>query len=169
MSTTVSYKGNTIATVDNDTATLTTAGKYLEADIILTDTSSGGSGFPATLIKTLTVPEAVNAFQFEWDSALDAYDFVYAKLDFELTASDWLYYKIGNDSETYGLSHDHHTFSIVISKQDTTGTSKRVFFPSNRVQTAPVGSVINIRTYVSTKYIKAGSTITFWGWNYADL
>lgn len=41
MSTTVSYKGNTIATVNNNTKTLTTQGKYLEADVILTDTSGG--------------------------------------------------------------------------------------------------------------------------------
>lgn len=39
MSTTVSYKGNTIATVSNNTKTLETEGKYLEADIILTDVS----------------------------------------------------------------------------------------------------------------------------------
>ena len=39
MSTTVSYKGNTLTTVDNNTKTLETEGKYLEADIILTDVS----------------------------------------------------------------------------------------------------------------------------------
>lgn len=37
MATTVSYKGSTIATVSNNTKTLETEGKYLEADIILTD------------------------------------------------------------------------------------------------------------------------------------
>ena len=40
MSTTVSYKGSTIATVNNNTKTLKTEGKYLEADVILTDDSS---------------------------------------------------------------------------------------------------------------------------------
>lgn len=40
MATTVSYKGNTIATVDNNTKTLKTEGKYLEADVVLTDSSS---------------------------------------------------------------------------------------------------------------------------------
>ena len=42
MSTTVSYKGSTIATVDNSTKTLKTAGKYLEGDVVLTDVTSGG-------------------------------------------------------------------------------------------------------------------------------
>lgn len=40
MSTTVTYKGQTIATVQNQTKTLLTKGKYLEDDITLTD--SGG-------------------------------------------------------------------------------------------------------------------------------
>ena len=43
MSTTVQYKGNTLATVSNDTKTLKTAGKYMEGDVVLTDVS-GGSG-----------------------------------------------------------------------------------------------------------------------------
>lgn len=40
MSTTVSYKGSTIATVNNNTKTLNTAGKYVEANIILTDVTA---------------------------------------------------------------------------------------------------------------------------------
>lgn len=43
MSTTVSYKGATIATVSNNTKTLLTEGKYLEDDLTLTDVSGGGS------------------------------------------------------------------------------------------------------------------------------
>lgn len=43
MSTTVSYKGQTITTVSNDTKTLLTEGKYLEDDLTLTDVSGGGA------------------------------------------------------------------------------------------------------------------------------
>lgn len=39
MSTTVTYKGNVIATVDNNTKTLNTRGKYLEDNVTLTDVS----------------------------------------------------------------------------------------------------------------------------------
>lgn len=46
MSTTVSYKGQTLTTVSNDTKTLLTEGKYLEDDLTLTDVSGSG----ATLI-----------------------------------------------------------------------------------------------------------------------
>ena len=42
MSTTVTYKGNTIATVDNTTKTLLTSGKYCEDDFTLTDVSGSG-------------------------------------------------------------------------------------------------------------------------------
>ena len=44
MSTTVSYKNNTLTTVNNQTKTLKTAGKYLEDDIILVDILSGVDG-----------------------------------------------------------------------------------------------------------------------------
>lgn len=46
MSTTVSYKGSNIATVNNNTKVLNTAGKYLEGDITLVDVSSGGGITP---------------------------------------------------------------------------------------------------------------------------
>jgi hypothetical protein len=42
VSTTVSYKNNTLATVNNQTKTLKTAGKYLEDDITLVDVTSTG-------------------------------------------------------------------------------------------------------------------------------
>lgn len=40
MSTTVTYKGATLTTADNQTRTLLTAGKYLEDNVTITDTSS---------------------------------------------------------------------------------------------------------------------------------
>lgn len=39
MSTTITYKGSTLATVSNNTKTLKTAGKYMEGDVMLTDSS----------------------------------------------------------------------------------------------------------------------------------
>lgn len=58
MSTTVSYKGQTLATVSNQTKTLLTEGKYLEDDITLVDVSGGG----ATLItKNISANGTYNA------------------------------------------------------------------------------------------------------------
>lgn len=51
MSTTVTYKGNTLTTVDNQTKTLNTSGKYLEDDITLVDVTSVPSG-------TLTITQS---------------------------------------------------------------------------------------------------------------
>lgn len=42
MATTVTYKGATLTTVDNQTKTLQTAGTWMEDDLTLTDVSSGG-------------------------------------------------------------------------------------------------------------------------------
>ena len=42
MSTTVTYKGSTLTTVNNQTRVLNTAGKWLEGDITLTDVTQGG-------------------------------------------------------------------------------------------------------------------------------
>lgn len=41
MSTQVTYKGNAIANFTNDTKTLKTAGKYMEADVVITETIAG--------------------------------------------------------------------------------------------------------------------------------
>ena len=43
MSTTVTYKGNTLTTAENQTRKLLTSGKYLEDDITVTDVTSGGT------------------------------------------------------------------------------------------------------------------------------
>ena len=43
MSTTVTYKGNTLTTVSNNTKTLKTAGKYMEGDVVLTDVSASAN------------------------------------------------------------------------------------------------------------------------------
>ena len=50
MSTTVSYKGETLTTVTNQTRTLKTAGKYMEADVILTDTTQGGGTYQSKTV-----------------------------------------------------------------------------------------------------------------------
>lgn len=44
MATTVTYKGQTLATVENATKTLQTAGKWCEDDFTLTDVTQGGAG-----------------------------------------------------------------------------------------------------------------------------
>lgn len=67
MSTTVSYKGNTIATVNNNTKVLETSGTWLEDDITLVDVTSGGGSpvinpLSVTENGTYTVPSGVDGY-----------------------------------------------------------------------------------------------------------
>lgn len=43
MSSTITYKGSTLTVVNNTTRTLLTSGKWMEADLVITDVTSGGS------------------------------------------------------------------------------------------------------------------------------
>lgn len=59
MSTTVTYKGETLTTVSNDTATLETSGTWLEDDITLTDVTSGGTMQAKTNISPTTSSQTI--------------------------------------------------------------------------------------------------------------
>jgi len=67
MSTTVTYKGNTLTTVSNATKTLKTAGKYMEGDVVLTDVSQS-----ALTIQSLSVTPSETAQTFN-ASGVDGY------------------------------------------------------------------------------------------------
>ena len=58
MSTTVRYKGNTLATAENQTKVLKTAGKYMEDDVTITDVSQGA---PVLQTKSVTPSETAQA------------------------------------------------------------------------------------------------------------
>ena len=66
MSTTVSYKGETIATVNNNTKVLETEGTWLEDDITLVDVTGGGSAviesLSVTQNGTYTAPSGVDGY-----------------------------------------------------------------------------------------------------------
>lgn len=55
MSATVTYKGSTLTTAENQTRTLKTAGKYLEGDITITDVTSGGGDHVVVVMDTTDV------------------------------------------------------------------------------------------------------------------
>lgn len=58
MSATIKYKGNTIATASNNTKTLLTAGKYMEANVVVTDIGGG-----STTLQTKSVTYTPTASQ----------------------------------------------------------------------------------------------------------
>lgn len=81
MSTTVSYKGQTLATVSNQTKTLLTEGKYLEDDITLVDVSGGGAVLGT---KNIT---ANGTYEAE-DDSLDGYSEVTVAVPNSYSAGD---------------------------------------------------------------------------------
>lgn len=62
MSTTVTYKGQTLTTVENETKTLQTAGTWVEGDFTLTDVTQGGE-MPTGFVEeyAYTVESAITA------------------------------------------------------------------------------------------------------------
>lgn len=81
MSTTVTYKGSTIANVNNNTKTLKTAGKYMEDDVTLVDVTSGGGGGtyqaktnidPTTSSQTITADSGYDALSSVQINAMPA-------------------------------------------------------------------------------------------------
>ena len=71
MSTTVTYKGNTIATAENQTKTLKTSGKYMEGDVTIVDVTSGGSPNLQTKTATYTPSESQQIATITADSGYD--------------------------------------------------------------------------------------------------
>lgn len=59
MSTTITYKGDTLTTVENNTKVLKTAGKYMEGDVTLTDVSRAA---PIIQSLNITPSESVQTF-----------------------------------------------------------------------------------------------------------
>lgn len=76
MSTTVTYKGNTLTTAENQTRTLETAGKYLEGNIIITDVTQGGTPTLQTKTKTYTPTESAQTESVSADAGYDGIDTV---------------------------------------------------------------------------------------------
>ena len=76
MSTTVTYKGSTLTTAENQTRTLNTAGKYMEGDIIITDVTQGGTPTLQTKAKIYRPTESAQTESVSADAGYDGLDTV---------------------------------------------------------------------------------------------
>lgn len=73
MSATIKYKGETIATASNNTKTLLTAGKYMEANVVVTD-NGGGSPTLQTKSVSYTPTESAVSASVTPDTGYDGLD-----------------------------------------------------------------------------------------------
>lgn len=108
MSTTVTYKGETLTTVDNQTRTLLTSGKYLEDDLTLVDVSRGE---PTLQAKTNIAP-TTSSQTITPDSGYDGLSSVQINAMPTGTA--------GTPSATKGTV-SNHAVSVTPSVTNTTG------------------------------------------------
>ena len=137
MSTTVSYKGQNIATVSNNTKTLETEGKYLEADIILTDSSQA-----APVIDPLTVTPTTSEQTFN-SSSVDGYKPVVVNAMPSGTA--------GTPTATKGAV-SNHSVSVTPAVTNTTG------YISGGTKTGTAVTVSASELVSGTKSISANGT-----------
>ena len=155
MSTTVSYKGNTLATVSNNTKTLETEGKYLEADIILTDVSQSVPVLE-TVTKSYTPTESQ---QTETITAGVGYDGI-AEVDVTVGAISSSYVGSGitrRDSTDLSASgatvsvpsgyYENNASEAVASGTEGTPTATKGAVSGNAVTVTP--SVTNVAGYIS--------------------
>lgn len=139
MSTTVTYEGSTIATVENNTKTLQTKGKYLTDDITLTDTSQSG-GDPAEDIKKYA------------DGTLTEIDLTGVT---SVVQSTFCYRQQGN--------------ALHINAPDLTTVKQNAFWNSTKITSGyfPMVTTIETQGFYGTRFVKVAfpSLTTFSGNN----
>lgn len=96
MSTTVTYKGSTLTTVENQTRTLNTSGKWMEGDITLVDVTSSGTAAISVVdttdtaggtIRTITARDISDTTAVASDVASGKYFYTAAGVKTQGTAS----------------------------------------------------------------------------------
>lgn len=155
MSTTVTYKGATIATADNQTKTLLTAGKYLEGNIVITDTGGGGGGlqmYTSTQSNgnEIELPSGVSASDFLNGNVKAAYlegvEVDFENLDGTVETFGYMPLYFDSDSVVIGLASGVH-YGIVdgvpLFSDDTSITMVNFIDPAN-YDAYPVTSITSL-------------------------
>lgn len=176
MATTVTYKGQTLTTVDNDTKVLETAGTWVEDDFTLTDVSGGGGdSSPLTKLETVTLSENVRNVRIDIESDWRTYDALMVAVDVTFAGSDWLYWNIDATTLDSG-KYMSQAISVVIPyyiASVPSGATKMVAVNSASYAvgggTYPLSSIQYLFFSGYAKDMLAGSSFTVWGYNYADL
>ena len=129
MSTTVTYKGNTLTTVDNQTRTLLTSGKYLEDNITLVDVTQGGT---ANLVPYVIRPDATKIKTYTYDKKIVANSVLsslptYSTSTQEIVAAGNLE-EVSTDLSTYDYYVTHRYLTAPIYNTDTIAKGRNEFW-----------------------------------------
>lgn len=112
MSTTVTYKGNALTTVSNQTRTLLTAGKYLEDDLTLVDVSGGSTPTLETVTKSYTPTASAITDTITPSTGYDGI----GEVDISIAAAPSPWTKVGTTWELTVSNYTSTTASMVGSK-----------------------------------------------------
>ena len=181
MSTTVTYKGQTLTTVENQTKTLNTAGTWVEDDFTLTDvTASGGGGLFEKLYETTTT-EDVKAITIDMTQYVSSYDmfFIYAEGELVTNSFNWLYWHINSTATTdpyYGGRQKEFSNKYLLLKRsdETEYTFDSVDwggegYRAGKFETPAWADIQTFNLIGYSANIKAGAKVEVWGGSYASL
>ena len=125
MSATIKYKGETIATASNNTKTLLTAGKYMEANVVVTDTGGGGATLQTKSVSYTPTESAISA-SVTPDPGYDGMDQVNVS--------------VGSISSTYVGSDIARNDSTDLTASGATVTAPSGYYSANATKTIPNAS-----------------------------
>jgi len=136
MSATIKYKGNTIATASNNTKTLLTAGKYMEANVVVTDNGGGGGANLYTESVSYTPTESAISATLTPTAGYDGFDQVNIA--------------VGAISSSYIGSGIPQMSSANLSASGATVTAPSGYYASNATKTISNAST----PYIEDAYIE---------------
>lgn len=166
MATTVTYKGQTLATVENQTKTLQTAGTWCEDDFTLTDVSGGGGISSIELLEEVTLTEDIHEISVMFDGYRNqGYASFALWVDLTITAEDWIYYGTNRGNSSYTAK----TTTDTGWRSSFTDYGQVEFFSvlnSGQVWTGSTLTNFRVWCYTGSVNIQAGSKYKLYGVKY---
>lgn len=171
MSTTITYKGSTLTTVNNQTRTLKTAGKYMEGDVVLTDVSSADiptfiviyNDDECTSLNSITCnktySECVNLFQNNGKTGaiveIQAPSYtVIGTAEYCGSGNNYIYYEQVNSNHATRRHIDYYSNNTI----SITGTGLNPYWNVSKLTVTSNGTYNDVNTYYNTVTVNVSSS-----------